>query len=1249
MSKPPLLAAVLMAALAAASLAAAFPLDAGHSKIPRGSGSAFAASRATLLAEMVDPASPVNVSTYETLPVTVRVTCAGGDCGNVTAILDPPGTDFLVWEPEPTPLSGQALQATLSALGYAGERASTLAGYNLSAYRSVFVLLGVYPNNYVFPPHSPEEALLVDFLDRGGNLYLEGGDVWAFDFDPRNLKPYFNINGIADGDADLFLVEGVQGTFASGMGFAYAGENEFIDRIAPFPPAAYSILRNPAKNYVIGVAHAAGTYKTIGTSFEFGGLVDSPQGTKLALAREIMEFFGIPPSLKGIIPTSPLATPFSSLDPNPRTRQHLACLGEMGDGDSCLITWTINATAINRETHEVFAIFFPDSPGAEPNMTPPLEITILTTGPVLELVGDREVNENQSLVMDLEASDPNNDTLTFGTNAGDVLPSPFSFTPNTGVFSWTPTFDDAGNYAVLFNVTDGQFSDEETITITVINVPPSIQEAMLTASNGTNTTLEDLSLTIVHGQNTATEITDWRVDGKSVALLNMPFDLRVDGSNATVKDYSTFGINGSLRGPIWTGSGKAGGSYSFDGVDDHIVIPDYRTLNSTEALTLEAWVYWRGEANATDDLQNVVTNGDFRRALRVAEPDHFMGGNRVLSFFTIGGVDIDLYSSARLIPGTWYHIATTYDGSALRIYVNGLEDASAPASGPIKPSELPTFIGTEEADYFFAGLIDEVRIHNRSLNREQLQEHYLAGLSGKHPLVLESHETRRGETWEVAVTPNNQEEEGLAVLSNTLFIVSLPPVLDPIGDKVVNENETLTIRLNASDADNDTLTFLTDAALVLPSAVSLDPLSGLFVWTPTFQDAGEYAVTFSVTDGAFTDSETVVITVNDSVHGVPGFAAERRVTTDPADSMYPSAAFDKEGRLHLAWTDSRDGNAEIYYQKRYRNGSFSSAARLTNDTALSWFPSLAAGGDGNIHVVWVDTRDDNSEIYYTKLDPLGGILVGETRLTDSAADSFWPRLREDSQGNLHLVWVDSRDGNPELYHQKLDAQGANITPATRLTDDPASSLQPSLAVGVNGSLHIAWTDIRDGNAEIYYTRLDSSGATLVDDLRLTSDPADSSFPAITADSLGNLHVAWSDSRDGNAEIYYTKRAPSGGTLIPERRLTVNLQASWFPAIVSGGSDIHLAWMDGRNGNREIYYLQLADFGNHPRSPIRLTSDAADSSLPVIAREPKGIPLQQGSAQLLPAYRAVHILWEDQRDGNRELYHIRSRPELITTR
>jgi PKD repeat protein len=90
--------------------------------------------------------------------------------------------------------------------------------------------------------------------------------------------------------------------------------------------------------------------------------------------------------------------------------------------------------------------------------------------------------------------------------------------------------------------------------------------------------------------------------------------------------------------------------------------------------------------------------------------------------------------------------------------------------------------------------------------------------------------------------------------------VNQPPVLAAIGPKTVDEGVLLTFTVAATDPN--TPTTLTYSATDLPTGAAFDPATMTFTWTPGFDQAGSYPVTFIVSDGALTDEETVTITVN---------------------------------------------------------------------------------------------------------------------------------------------------------------------------------------------------------------------------------------------------------------------------------------------------------------------------------------------------------------------------------------------------
>lgn len=87
------------------------------------------------------------------------------------------------------------------------------------------------------------------------------------------------------------------------------------------------------------------------------------------------------------------------------------------------------------------------------------------------------------------------------------------------------------------------------------------------------------------------------------------------------------------------------------------------------------------------------------------------------------------------------------------------------------------------------------------------------------------------------------------------------PVLAPIGNQTVAENQLLSFTLQATDPDGDAIVY---SAQGLPPSAKLDPQTGRFFWQPWYEDAGTFLVTFLATAGDLQDSETLVITVKDT-------------------------------------------------------------------------------------------------------------------------------------------------------------------------------------------------------------------------------------------------------------------------------------------------------------------------------------------------------------------------------------------------
>jgi hypothetical protein len=125
------------------------------------------------------------------------------------------------------------------------------------------------------------------------------------------------------------------------------------------------------------------------------------------------------------------------------------------------------------------------------------------------------------------------------------------------------------------------------------------------------------------------------------------------------------------------------------------------------------------------------------------------------------------------------------------------------------------------------------------------------------------------------VTDSKTPSPGTKSITNTITVVDVttPVLVPPIGNKSVNEGETLQFTVSATDSDGDTLTYSFLATPSLPGA-TINSSTGAFIWTPGDDKAGSYSVTYKATDtGNKSASETITITVNNVVCENPDLPA----------------------------------------------------------------------------------------------------------------------------------------------------------------------------------------------------------------------------------------------------------------------------------------------------------------------------------------------------------------------------------------
>ena len=179
--------------------------------------------------------------------------------------------------------------------------------------------------------------------------------------------------------------------------------------------------------------------------------------------------------------------------------------------------------------------------------------------------------------------------------------------------------------------------------------------------------------------------------------------------------------NGTLINGASFATGHLGQAFLLDGIDDAVSIPNDSTLNPTAAITVEAWINPTGHAGQYDPIVKKAGEGSQIEHGYSLEFD----GNDVVFYVFIDGLGWQGSDRATIPLGTWSHVAGTYDGSKIRLFVNGsVIGAETDAPGILVPSGNLLMIGGDPSDpsRHFQGSIDDVRIHNRALNANELSQ-----------------------------------------------------------------------------------------------------------------------------------------------------------------------------------------------------------------------------------------------------------------------------------------------------------------------------------------------------------------------------------------------------------------------------------------------------------------------------------------------------------------------------------------------
>jgi len=740
--------------------------------------------------------------------------------------------------------------------------------------------------------------------------------------------------------------------------------------------------------------------------------------------------------------------------------------------------------------------------------------------PSLNAIADQEISADQPMTLTVSATDLDGDRLTYSASG---LPSGAVFSEDT--LTWTPTQAQAGTYHVAFEVTDGQFYDSETITITVAGSgdATSSQPSLATIGNKAVNEAEQLTFSI--------SASDPDGDPITYSASGLP-----SGASFSSQSFT------------WTPTYDQAGTYQVtfvasDGQDQ-----------DTEAITITVTNVNRAPALSTIGDQSVDEQTALAFTVSADDPDE----------------DAVTYSATSLPTGARF-TGGSFSWTPTSDQIGAYEVTFVASDGRLQDSESITLyvVGT--------------------------------GPDGTAPTV----------------TRCNPEPDAIQVVLNNLVTLHVTDA----GHGV--DAESVVIRVD------DDVVYQGDVD-ICTSDTGQCTRSGTwanyrFIYQPDQVFGFDHTVTVTVSArdraGNALNGHAYSFTTE-----MRAFGGNAIVGDDTHPKGHPTTVGDSAGTIRAAWHAGAEGNRDIYVaQKAARADAFAASVALTAASGDQCYPDMTLGANGQLYLVWQDNSRGNWDIFFATSSD-GTTWSRPVQITDSDDNETRPVIAVDSQSPAHIyvAWQDDRNGNRDIYVAGSTNAFAESTIAA-VTADSADQYDPDIAVDGTGMAYLVWTDMRNGQADIYGAASDGSGWANVP--VVTTNSAQTS-PALTAEqNTSVLHLVWVDDAPGNSDIYYAASqglpdSPLAGSTIIDDTSGADQLA---PVIVCRDRlNVFAVWQDLRyHTDTDLFMTELGSGAAKTNILIGDNSTNADQSEPALGIDGYGNP---------------YLVWTDNRTSQTNIYY-----------
>jgi hypothetical protein len=405
-------------------------------------------------------------------------------------------------------------------------------------------------------------------------------------------------------------------------------------------------------------------------------------------------------------------------------------------------------------------------------------------------------------------------------------------------------------------------------------------------------------------------------------------------------------------------------------------------------------------------------------------------------------------------------------------------------------------------------------------------------------------------------------------------------------------------------------------------------------WYPQIASDNAGGAVIAWTDGRLSSLNTNIVAQHVDANGKPLWDPDGLPICEADGNQDKPVLLSVADGVIIAWQDNRAQNIDLYIQKLAWDGKIrwgKDGISVCNFPYSQEYPRLSPDGSGGAIVIWVDLREENSDLYAQRIYSDGNIAWTENGrpVCQARNEQLNPQIVKLKTEDWLVIWEDSVGGKNkiDLFAQKLNSSGTPLWDerGIPIAAFPGEQKNCTTTITPQGNVIVVWEDTRAGGSDIVGQKISANGLLLWDKTGQLLCAAQGSVIQqniqLAATTKGEVVVAFEDARSGFSNVYAQKVTADGSLAWQRNALPVAKAAAnqFKPTIISDGKGgVYIAWEDYRLADQPTIRLQRLDSSGRP---------AWQSSLAIAKAKGK----QTSPLMISDSMGGAILVWEDSRD------------------